>query len=308
MIIGIPRGLLFYRYKDLWLNFFEELGIDYIISPETNKEIVQKGMAYAIDEACITSKIYLGHVEWLLDKCDYILVPRISDCGSAGEVCTKFQATYDLAANTFRDRNIKLLYYNVDSKSADSEIAAFIKMGKFLGRKKSRCVYAYLKGKQAQKNTQLSGLNELQTLLMENKIKILIIGHRYTIFDKYLGEPILKHLRKLDTVPIIGNAAPKKEAIAKSVEISETLPWAFNKELVGSIVLYKDKVDGIILVSAFPCGPDSLVNEIIIRKIKDKPVLNLVIDGQEGMAGTETRLESFVDIIRLKKGEFSWKE
>ena len=308
MIIGIPRGLLYYRYKHLWLNFFEELGIDYIVSPETNKEIVTSGMAYAVDEACITSKIYLGHVEWLLDKCDYILVPRISDCGSAGKVCTKFQAIYDLAANTFRDRNIKLLYYNVDSSVADSEMAAFLKMGRFLGRKKPRCLYAYFKGKQAQKNAQFLELNEQQHLLKENKIKVLIIAHRYTIFDKYLGEPILKHLHKLDTVPIIGDIAPKKEAIAKSVEISETLPWAFNRELVGSIILYRNRVDGIILVSAFPCGPDSLVNEIIIRKIKDKPVLNLVIDGQEGMAGIETRLESFVDIIRFKKGEFTWKQ
>lgn len=109
------------------------------------------------------------------------------------------------------------------------------------------------------------------------------------------------------TVPIIGDIAPKREALAKSTEISETLPWAFNKELVGSIPIYKDRVDGIILMSAFPCGPDSLVNEILIRRVKDKPILNLMIDGQEGNAGIETRLESFVDIIRFNKDDFNGK-
>lgn len=300
MKIGIPRALLYYKYKHLWESFFNELDIDYILSPETNKEIVRKGMTYAVDESCFSSKIYLGHVEWLLDKSDNILVPRISD-GSDGTVCTKFQAIYDIVANTFRDRNINLLYYNIDPEAADFEMTAFLKIGKTLGKRKSQCLSAYLIAKQMQKRAHLSELYEQERLLSENKIKILLIAHPYNIYDKYIGEPITNFLRELGTVPIIGDIAPKKEAIEKSGEISKTLPWAFNKELVGSIPIYNDRVDGIILMSAFPCGPDSLVNEILIRRIKDKPILNLTLDGQEGNTGIETRLESFVDIIRFKK-------
>lgn len=40
---------------------------------------------------------------------------------------------------------------------------------------------------------------------------------------------------------------------------------------------------------------------MIIRRFKEKPTINLVLDGQEGTAGMETRLESFVDIIKLRK-------
>lgn len=307
MKIGIPRALLYYKYQHLWESFFEELGVDYLVSPDTKKEIVRKGMTYAIDEACLSSKIYLGHVEWLLDKCDYILVPRISNYGSAGTVCTKFQAIYDVVTNTFRDRNIKLLSYNIDPKIADVEMAAFLKMGKFLGKRKPQTLYAYLFAKQAQKTAQIMEINEQERLLKENKIKILIIAHRYNICDKYIGEPVLRYLGEMETIPIIGDIANKREVLAKSAEISETLPWAFNRELVGSIALYKDRIDGIILMSTFPCGPDSLVNEIIIRRVKDKPILNLMIDGQEGTAGLETRLESFVDIIRFKEDDFDGK-
>ena len=67
------------------------------------------------------------------------------------------------------------------------------------------------------------------------------------------------------------------------------------------MALYKDQIDGIVLVSSFPCGPDSLVNEMLIRRFKEKPMISLVLDGQEGTAGMETRLESFIDIIRLRK-------
>ena len=45
-----------------------------------------------------------------------------------------------------------------------------------------------------------------------------------------------------------------------------------------------------------------MVNDILARSIKGVPVLQLVLDTQTGTAGVETRLESFVDIIRMKKG------
>ena len=84
--------------------------------------------------------------------------------------------------------------------------------------------------------------------------------------------------------------------------VSKTLKWELSRELVGSIQMHRDKVDGLILLSAFPCGPDSMVNEMIIRKFTGLPILNIVLDNQDGTAGLETRLESFTDILKLKKG------
>ena len=43
-----------------------------------------------------------------------------------------------------------------------------------------------------------------------------------------------------------------------------------------------------------------MVNELIVRRVKGMPILNLVLDSQSGTAGVETRLESFIDIIRFK--------
>ena len=37
--IGIPKALLYYKYSELWTTFFEELGCDIIISPNTSKKI-----------------------------------------------------------------------------------------------------------------------------------------------------------------------------------------------------------------------------------------------------------------------------
>ena len=303
MKVGIPRAFLYYRYHVLWETFFEELGVEYIVSPETNKDILRRGATHAIDESCLSSKIYTGHVDYLIDKCDYIFIPRVATFGNIKEiVCSKFQAIYDVIKNTYREKDLKILYYSIDVHNKDTELKAFMKMGKFLGKNKAQILKAYYIAKQAEKTHKILDIRNQEKVLEESKkLKILIVSHPYNIYDEYVGKPILDTLKELDCEAILACIVDEKKAKERAKVISATLPWTFNKELVGAISIYKDKVDGIILVSSFPCGPDSLVNEMIVRRLKDKPIINLVLDGQEGTAGMETRLESFVDIIRLRK-------
>ena len=81
--------------------------------------------------------------------------------------------------------------------------------------------------------------------------------------------------------------------------------WANEDEMTGCAGHYlKDnKVDGIITITAFGCGPDSLMIERITRRAKqfNKPLLNLTIDEQTGEAGFVTRIEAFVDMLFRKK-------
>lgn len=81
MKIGIPRALLYYRYHVLWNTFFQELGIETVISPHTNKTLMDAGSHYAIDENCLSSKLFFGHVSALEGKCDAVFVPRIANYG-----------------------------------------------------------------------------------------------------------------------------------------------------------------------------------------------------------------------------------
>ena len=52
MKIGIPRALLYFKNEKFWTTFFDEIGADYIISPETNREILTRGENLSIDETC----------------------------------------------------------------------------------------------------------------------------------------------------------------------------------------------------------------------------------------------------------------
>ena len=124
--IGIPRGLLYYRDYILWKTFFEGIGCTLILSPPTNKGIIDKGGNISIDESCLPAKIYLGHVKELSQKCDYILVPRICNYGKGNRVCMKFNGIYDVVNNLFED---KILNYDIDYIKGKFELFGFIKMG-----------------------------------------------------------------------------------------------------------------------------------------------------------------------------------
>ena len=129
---------------------------------------------------------------------------------------------------------------------------------------------------------------------------ILIVSHPYTIYDSFLGKPITNFLDKEGVEVIYSDIADAEKIKNLSDNISSDLYWTYNKELLGGLELYKDKVDGIIFLVTFPCGPDALVVNLCQNKIK-KPMISIILDELQGEAGLKTRLESFVDIIKLKK-------
>ena len=134
----------------------------------------------------------------------------------------------------------------------------------------------------------------------EAPLGILLAAHPYVAHDPYLGGTLVDLLEGMGAIVLFTDETDRKRALQASFGFSSTLPWIVNRELVGSLMLLHEHVDGIVLVSAFPCGPDSMTDDAIVRCIQGKPILNLTIDAQSGTAGLETRMESFVDILRYQ--------
>ena len=300
--IGLPRGMLYYRYETLWKTFFTQLGADVRVSGPTTHRIAEQGMSRTIDEACLSLKLYFGHVSELIGKCDYIFVPRVSNFGRNRDMCPRFCAMYDAAKNIFRGSGQKFLTCNIDALKGDIELKAFLSMGQALGCSLKSTVNAYKAAKREEQRVWDDRLKRQKYLLSQPGLKILIAGHDYLVKDAYIGKPVTDFLKKNEVLPIEAGVVDRKAAMKRSLELSPTCRWQFSREIVGGIAMYRNKVDGIIFLSAFPCGPDAMVNELMLRRIDAVPMLNLVMDGQNGTAGMETRLESFLDIIRFQKG------
>jgi predicted nucleotide-binding protein (sugar kinase/HSP70/actin superfamily) len=61
-----------------------------------------------------------------------------------------------------------------------------------------------------------------------------------------------------------------------------------------------DSIDGMLSLTAFGCGVDSLAGEFIeryARKYYKKPYMVLNIDEHTGDAGFNTRIEAFFDLL-----------
>lgn len=294
--IGIPRALLYYRRYIFWKSFFEGLGCSIVLSPLTNKEIVDDGKSLSVDESCLPFKIYLGHIKFLEGKCDYILIPRVNNYGNEKRVCMKFNGVYDVVKNSFSDINI--LDYNIDYLKRKYEFLEFIKIGLKVNKNIFKVIFYYFISKRKEKKYNLSLINSQKKILKSNKLKILIVSHPYISYDDYLGGNVIRYLKEENIDILYSDRMDRKEAISYAKDFSSTLYWLYSKENIGSILYYKDAIDGIIFLSSFPCGPDSLVNELAIRKFKDIPIINIILDESSATSGLITRLESFIDIIK----------
>jgi len=296
--IGIPRAFLYYRYHTLWENFFTKLGYKIIISPNTTKEIIELGSKYSVDESCLSSKIYMGHVAYLKNKCDYILIPRIDNYGKKEKVCVKFNANYDLVKNLFSDYQI--LDYNIEKTKNHSEFISLIKLGLKLNNNIFKVLKSYyLAIKKEKKYNKKQELCQAK-VIANNNTKILLVSHPYNTYDAYLGKPIIEKLKSLGIDIIYADRLNKKTAKIYATHLSPTLYWSYSKELIGAIGYYQYSVDGIIFLTTFPCGPDSLVNELMIRKITNIPIINILID-ESFNSSIETKIESFADILNERR-------
>lgn len=316
MKIGVPRGLGIYEYPILFTKFFEFLGIEVVMSDKTNKKILKDGISNSLTESCLASKIFMGHVANLVErskeeKIDYIFVPRLCTFENNQTICVKFFAVYDICKNIF---DAKFITLNIDYGKNKTELSSFLKLGAKLGKTKTQVISAYIKARSMQKEYDekkyLKQINSIK--IKSNKLKVLIVAHPYVAYDEILGKKIINNLKKEKVNIYFANINsltmenPKvfrwiRNKDSKYLNISNTIYWKSSKNILNGLSSNLNNIDGIIYISVFPCGTDSLVNELAIRKIKDIPSLNLVLDEQDADTGINTRIESFLDILNMNK-------
>jgi len=324
MKIGIPRAMSYYHNFPFYYGFFKALGIEIILSDVTTKETLSRGASLVVTETCLPIKIYVGHVLNLLDKgVDKILVPSLQSVAHKIYNCSKIRGLPDLIRNIIK-KDFTMIEATLDKSEKKQGLYHFLKecVAPFGITDEGLIKKASKEGWKIYNNFMVmckSGLSYPKALNYAKQGKILIdseekgqpitvalISHGYNIYDERASMKIFEKLDKMD-VKVLTALQLSKEQMVEGIKTlgQEQAYWANEYEMTGAAGHYlKDaKVDGIITVTAFGCGPDSLMIEKITRKAKsfNKPLLNLTIDEQTGEAGFITRLEAFVDMLFRKK-------
>lgn len=278
----------------MWIEFFKYLGYKVIISPPSNKKVLDNGTRISNDEACLSLKMFLGHVLELKNKCDVVLIPRLFSIKRGEQVCTNFNCLYDLTRNLI---DIDIINYNIDLTENKNKLLAYLSLGEALGEAyiRSYTAYKYAEERNIIKRRQKEKKQE--ELLQLDGIKILLAGHPYNLYDELIGKVVSKYLEENNIIVLYSDSIDHNIIDSECLKISRDIHWTHSKEVMASIHYYQDKVDGIITLSSFPCGPDSLSNELVSHRIKNTPLINLIFEDLNSETGVITRLESFIDIL-----------
>ena len=323
MIIGIPRGMSFYHNYPFYYGFFTALGIKIVLSDITTKETMSKGSSLVVTETCLPIKVYVGHVLNLLEKgVDKIFVPSLQSIAPKIYNCSKIRGLPDLIRNVVK-KDFTLIEATLDKSEKNQGLYEFlaeickyyditdmekIKIASKAGWRTYNNFHIMSKSGMSYKkamNYALQGKVFIENQTKEYPISIALVSHGYNIFDDRTSMKIFDKLEAMD-VKVYSPLQLSNEQMDDGISaLGHHMYWANEREMTGAAGHYmKDaKIDGIITLTAFGCGPDSLMIERITRKAKsfNKPMLNLTIDEQTGEAGFITRLEAFVDMLFRKK-------
>lgn len=293
MKVGIPKGLLYCKYHPFFENFFYELGAEIITSPETNKDILDIGVKYCVDEACLPVKVFHGHAAYLKDKCDIMLIPRIMQVRKDEFICPKFCGLPEMIINDIPDMP-EIIEDSIYSYPEKKLYKWALRSGKKITKNIFKIKNAYDKAQNAQKKYS-TGIND-----KGYEINAALVGHPYNIYDSFINMNVVKKLNKIGIGIITEEFAGDEDIDAMVGKLYKRPFWTFARNSYGFSTFAKEngKFNGIVYISSFACGIDSVIIDLIKNKIGDFPLLVLKIDEHTGEAGFDTRIEAFADMLK----------
>lgn len=297
MRIGIPEALLYHRYEDQIKTFFDHFDADIIYSGSSNRQIMEEGIKNCVDEACLPMKVFQGHVEKLLADCDKVVVPRIMACEFGDSICPKFAGLPELIAKGKNEKKFlftKPLYL----KNKAHLKRTIIEEGKKAGLSKDNIMEAF-KAVEKSKQAERRQSEQIKAEHEDYPLRVAVLGHPYNTLDKYINLNLNQKLKKLG-VQVLND----KNYIIP-IEKTEDLGlvkepyWMFYRENLykAMTIAKRNLAHGLIYLSSFNCGTDSVTIEITKSKIGDFPMLVLKLDEHTGEAGMDTRLEAFTELL-----------
>jgi predicted nucleotide-binding protein (sugar kinase/HSP70/actin superfamily) len=141
--------------------------------------------------------------------------------------------------------------------------------------------------------------------LLSGNVTVAVVGHPYLIGDSLINKRLIHWLEK-SGARVLSSTMLSEAEISREVRHLPLLSWSYEKELMAaaSHFLNREDVDGVIYLTSFGCGPDSLVTEMVRRELgpsRDRVLLELVLDEHSAESGTRTRVEAFVDMLRYQR-------
>lgn len=321
--VGIPRALLYYQYYPMWKSFFEELGVEVVVSPSTTQAMLSDGSSRVISETCLPVKVFIGHVLSLLDKCDYIFIPVIRSVKCKAYNCSKFLGLPDMTRAVIPG-SPPILDIEIDINQGKRNLyQAIYLLGRhftwnpFKIRRAAMTAWQSHRGYlELMSNRRLLPPQAIESISMakvelepesSNTISttVAIIGHPYLLYDELINHRLIYRLERANNKVLTPEMLARDQLQSATAGLVGRAYWTYEDEVVGAGEHYlRNGAGGVIGVMAFGCGPDSLMMDVVRReaaRLRTAPFMSLTVDEHTAETGIVTRLEAFLDMINRRK-------
>lgn len=316
MFLGIAKGLFYYDYYLFINKIFEGTRVKIVDDIENTEDLLSLGNDFVVDEVCMPIKLITGQIRTLIGKCDAVLVPKLIKDINGMWYCPKQMGLEELVSYDLpKDKIIFTDPIYMNNKKATyksfSKVAKTLGIDNFTFRNNFNTAYNELKSiSHGISNMYVKSdwgfapqLPKAGEIVLPNISKVFLAGHCYNVFDKFANHNIIKKLDDLCIDVVTENIVsyPEKKRAVDALGLMKKPFWESVIRTLGSAICLQENIDGIIYISSFSCGPDSLIIELIKKYVNNIPMIVIKLDEHKGTAGFETRIEAFSDLLERRR-------
>jgi len=310
--IGIPKALHLFEDHDFWVHFFSRLGIKTITSSKLANP-VKSGKTVAKAEFCAPMVALHGHIQYLMDKADYIFLPfyfeeKTDEKDARRQHCyyTQFSPSIisclsDIDTNKIISPIIKYLYTNFHTK---------LELYKALKKISADFLFSFFDISIAYDSAveyKEKSLSSWKALYSQYKspgtdIDVVLLGRPYTVLDKTMNNNIPQLFENLGIKTFFQDMFDFEARDFSEIEpLLNEIHWKYVAQILKTayVVATSDHLYPVY-ISSFKCAPDSFGIDYFkqIMESFHKPYLVLELDEHDSSVGYETRVEAAVQSFK----------
>ena len=294
MKLGVPR---FGIYSNLLRSLLENVGIEVIMPTRITREMIKLGASNSSDMMCFPYKVTLGQEIWCLEQGATDLL-MFNSCG----VC-RMKHYYQIQEQTLRNLGYQFKMNVITKKNFKKEIKRLFGLSFLKAYNLFKRLFPEIE--RLEKNAY--------RFLPDRDLKIGIVGEVYTCWEPDINFDIVRKLHRMganvdmsitvtDYLRQHTHKGKEEEREARKM-LSQELGGHGFESICNTIWYGRHGFDGVIHLMPLSCMPESTV-EPLVDMVADKYGISLYrfpIDENNFEAGVNTRLETFVSMLRRKR-------
>lgn len=294
-------------YTTMFIEVFKELGLNVMETPQISAETIKLGVKYSPDMICYPFKVTLGNFIECLEAGATDLV-MYNNCG----IC-RYRQYYIIQDLIMSGLNYKFTMHQIRPKHLLGDFKRLNPENSYF-----KVIKVIRKCWKKIKNLEDTYHEEINP----KEINIGVIGEIFTVLEPQINMQLIANLRKngvkvhsyvnirhliTDALGIGKFKRNENFEAAKAYLDGGQLGGHGVENIRDTIYFIKNKIDGIIHLLPLSCMPETTIEPVLNKLCYDAkvPILRLSIDETNSELNTETRVETFIELIKRKKEQLT---